>query len=172
MANQRGNKAVTRVALVAALLLCAGRAGAVEPKSGMTPFIPPPPAGWSSPMPPNETDDENGMEPSVNQGYGPDAPGARGLLYVTLSRPSPHDMPSRFQSPRPLGPSQFAPQFVVSQVKVNGLDAYLTYDAKEQGGVLEMRVGRVLVGIQGGAVTTEQMVAFARSIDTAELQKY
>lgn len=163
---------ILRAALAAMLLFIGAGSAAAEARSGMTPFIPPPPAGWSSPNPPNETEDENGMEPSVNIGYGPDKPGERGLLYVILSRPSPHDMPSRFPSPRPLGPSQFAPQFVVSHVKVNELDAYLTYDAKEQGGVLEMRVGRVLVGIQGGAVTTDQIIAFARSIDTARLLKY
>ncbi|MBA4014061.1 MAG: hypothetical protein C0481_19535 [Phenylobacterium sp.] len=166
------NKTSIVAALAAVLSLGAARAEAAEAKSGMTPFIPPPPAGWSSPTPPNETEDENGMEPSVSIGYGPDKPGERGLLYIILTHPSPHDMPSRFQSPRPLGPSPFAPQLVVSHVKVNELDAYLTYDANEQGGVLQMRVGRVLVGIQGGATTTDQIVAFARSIDTARLQKY
>lgn len=166
------NRTSIIAALAAVLSLGVVGAEAAEAKSGMTPFIPPPPAGWSSPMPPNETEDENSMEPSVSQGYGPSDPGARGLLYVILTHPSAEDMPSRFQSPRPLGPSQFAPQFVVSQVKVNELDAYLTYDAKEQGGVLQMRVGRILVGIQGGAVSADQIVAFARSIDTARLQKY
>lgn len=161
-----------RAVLTAVLLLSSAAAQAAEPRSGMTPFIPPPPAGWSSPMPPNETEDENGMEPSVNQGYGPSDPGAQGLLYVILTHPSPHDMAVRFPASRPLGPSAFAPQLVVSRVKVNELDAYLIYNAEEQGGVLEMKVGRILVGIQGGKVTADQIIAFASSIDTARLQKY
>lgn len=160
------------LAALAGALLLAARAEGAESRSGMMSFIPPPPAGWSSPMPPNETEDENDLEPSVSQTYGPSAPGAQGLLYVILTHPSPHDMPSRFQSPRPLGPSQFAPQLVVSQVKVNGLDAYLTYDAKEQGGVLDMKVGRILVAIQGGKVSPEQIKGFASSIDTGRLLKY
>ena len=158
-------------ALAGALLLVGPAAHAAEPKSGMTPFIPPPPDGWNSPMAPNEVEDENGLEPSVSQGYGPSKPGEPGALTITMTHPSPHDMAVHFAD-RTLGPNPFAPQFVVSRVKVNELDAYLTYDSAEQGGVLEMRVGRILVGIQGGKVTAEQIVAFASSIDTGRLLKY
>ena len=49
-----------RAALASALLLAgAGQASAAQ--SGMTPFVPPPPSGWTSTMPPSETDDENGI---------------------------------------------------------------------------------------------------------------
>ncbi|MBS0491823.1 MULTISPECIES: hypothetical protein [unclassified Phenylobacterium] len=160
-----------RAALASALLLAgAGQASAAQ--SGMTPFVPPPPSGWTSTMPPSETDDENGIEPMVSQGYGPATPGAPGSMSITFTHPSPHDMPSRFEHPRPLGPNPFAPQFVTSLVKVNGLDAYLIYDAPGRGGVLQVRVGRVLVGIVGGEVTPEQIVGLASSIDTGRLLKY
>ena len=108
----------------------------------------------------------------VSQGYGPATPGAPGSMSITFTHPSPHDMPSRFEHPRPLGPNPFAPQFVTSLVKVNGLDAYLIYDAPGRGGVLQVRVGRVLVGIVGGEVTPEQIVGLASSIDTGRLLKY
>jgi hypothetical protein len=61
---------------------------------------------------------------------------------------------------------------VTSRLKVNELDAYLTYNAQGPGGVLEMKVGRVLVGIQGSEVTAEQIVALARSMDTGRLLQY
>lgn len=162
-----------RSALAAMLLILgAERAVAAEARSGMTPFIPPPPAGWTSTMPPSETEDENGLEPSVSQGYGPEKPGAPGFMSIVFTHPSPHDMATRFSTPRPLGPNPFAPQFVTSRVKVNELDAYLIYDAGGRGGVLEMRVGRVAVGIQGGEVTADQIIGLAKSIDTARLLKY
>lgn len=164
-----GPRGVLVVALLAAA--AAGHACA-EARSGMTPFVPPPPAGWASSAPPNEVEDENGMEPSVAQGYGPEKPGVPGFLSIVFTHHSRHDMTSRFASPRPLGPNPFAPQFVTSLVKVNELDAYLIYDAAEEGGVLQMRVGRILVGITGGKVSPQQMIAFASSVDTARLQKY
>jgi hypothetical protein len=160
-------------ALAAMLLFSgAGQAAAAGARSGMTPFVPPPPEGWLSTMPPSETEDENDLEPSVSQAYGPAEPGAPGGMSITFNHPSPHDMDSRFQPSRPLGPNPFAPQFVTSRVKINGLDGYLVYDAAGQGGVLQLRVGRVLVGIVGAAVTPEQMVGLASSIDTGRLLKY
>lgn len=162
-----------RSALAAALLLMGTeQAAAAGARSGMTPFVPPPPEGWVSTMPPNETEDENDLEPSVSQAYGPAKPGAPGGMSITFNHPSPHDMDSRFQPSRQLGPNPFAPQFVTSQVKVNGLDAFLIYDAAGRGGVLQVRVGRVLVGIVGAEVTPEQIVGLASSIDTGRLLKY
>ena len=160
-----------RAALAAALLL-AGAGQAMAAVSGMTPFVPPPPDGWMSAMPPNETEDENSVEPMVSQGYGPAKPGAPGFMSITFTHPAPEDMASRFQDPRPLGPNPFAPQFVTSQVKVNQLDAYLIYDAEGRGGVLQVRVGRVLVGIVGSEITPEQLVGLASSIKTDRLLKY
>lgn len=143
-----------------------------ELRSGMTPFLPPVPAGWESPMGPNVVEDENGLEPSVSQGYGPSSPNVRGFFAVTITHPSPHDLAVAFPASRPLGPNAMAPWQVTSREKVNGLDAYLHYNAEGKGGILQMKVGRVLVGIQGGERTAEEIVAFAASMDTAGLQKY
>lgn len=160
-------------ALTAVLLAGAASSQAHgEARSAMTRFLPPPPAGWESPMAPTETEDETGLEPMVSQGYGPSQIGARGFMSITMTHPSAHDMAVRFPASKPLGPNPMAPQFVTTREKVNGLDAYLIYDREGRGGVLELKVGRVLVGIQGGEVTAEQILGLASSIDTAQLMKY
>lgn len=145
---------------------------AQELVSGMTPFLPPPPAGWEAPMGPNVREDDNGLEPAVGQAYGPSSPNERGMYVVTINHPSAHDLAVAYPPSRPLGPNPMAPWMVTSHVKVNDLDAYLIYNQEAGSGILQMKVGRVSVGIQGGERTPEQIVAFARTMDTDRLLKY
>lgn len=61
---------------------------------------------------------------------------------------------------------------MTSRVKVDSVDAWLTWDQRAGGGRLEMKVGRVQVGIQGSEVSRDQVLAFARSINLPRLLKY
>ena len=160
------------LAQVAGPVALASPASAQDLTSPLTAYLPPPPSGFGNPMPPSVVEDLNGMEPSVSHGYGPLEPGTKGFLSITITHPSPADLETAFPDSRPLGPNPMAPWMVTSRIKVNDLDAYLHYNEQGPGGVLEMKVGRVLVGIQGAEVSPEAIIAFARSMDTAALQKY
>lgn len=160
------------LAQVAGPVILTSPASAQDLQSPLTAYLPPPPSGFGNTMPPSVVEDLNGMEPSVSHVYGPLEPGAKGLLGITITRPSPADLASTFPGSRTLGPHPMAPWMVTSLIKVNDLDAYLHYNDQGPGGVLEMKVGRVLVGIQGSEVSPEAIIAFARSMDTAALQKY
>lgn len=68
---------------------------------------------------------------------------------------------------------------ITEQVPIGTADGTLGFKAlymhntqAPNGGTVEMRVGRVLVGIQGSEVTREQIMAFAGSIDLPVLSKY
>jgi hypothetical protein len=158
---------------VAALLFAVAAPAHAEEglTSPLTRFLPPPPEGWMR-GPISVTPDENGMEPFVGAAYGPEQPGAKGGFGVTITHPSPHDMETEFPRSRPLGPNPMAPWMVTSREKVNELDAYLMWNEQGPGGVLQMRVGRVLVAVQGSDVTKAQILAAARSVDTVKLLKY
>ncbi|KQY89831.1 hypothetical protein [Brevundimonas sp. Root1423] len=162
----------TALALAATPAIVASSASAQSIQSPLVAFIPPPPSGFENTMPPAVVEDLNGMEPSAHHSYGRSEPGAKGVLGITITHPSPADLQSWLEEDRPLGPHPMAPWMVTSRVKINDLDAYLSYNEQGPGGVLQMKVGRVLVGIQGSEVTPELIIAFARSMDTAALQKY
>lgn len=123
-------------------------------------------------MPPTVTEDLNGLEPSVAQGYGPRDPNLRGFFAVTINHPSRQDLTSAWSALGPPGPSPMAPWIVTSLVKVNGLDAYLHYNREARSGILQMKVGCVMVAVQGGERTAQEIVVFAGSMDLSGLVKY
>lgn len=108
----------------------------------------------------------------VSEGFLPIEPGARGRFGVTITHPGPADLETAFPASRPLGPHAMAPWMVTSRVRVNDIDAYLIYNSQGRTGVLEIKVGRILVGVQGGDVSPEAVTALARSLNTAALHKY
>lgn len=170
--SARALSAALFLATISAMVVAPTGLRAQEATSGMTGFLPPPPPGWTSTMPPRVTEDENGLEPAVGQAYGPSTPGAKGGISVTINHPSPHDLKVAFPADRPLGPHPLAPEMVTTHHVINDLDAYLITNTGTPGGVLLMKVGRVLVGINGSDVSREQIIAMARSIDTSRLLKY
>ena len=162
------------LAVAAAAGAPASAASAQALHSGLLPFLPPPPSGYQSPTPPVAVEDLNGMEPSAHQAYGSVDPQSSMGFGVTIVHLSPEDLDDAIDalSEVPVGPHPMAPWMVTSHVKVNGLDAYLSYNDQGPGGVLQMRVGRVLVGVSGSGVTPEAIIGLAGSMDTAALQKY
>lgn len=142
------------------------------PTSGMTRFLPPVPAGWTSVGPEVSSGTDNDMEPPVGQAYGPSDPDVKGGYIVTINHPSPQDLIDSYAALAPPGTNPMAPWMVMSHVKVNGLDGHLMYNTEDGSGILMMKVGRVSVGVQGGSRTPEQIVAFASTIDTDRLLKY
>lgn len=133
-------------------------------------FMPPAPEGWQA-TETHFTEDPNGMEPFASRIYAPAKPGSSSGFSITFTRPGPADLASYFDDKR-LGPNPFMPEMVTSLVKVDSLDAWLTWNESVRGGVLEMKVGRVQIGILASEVSREQLLAFGRSIDVARLLKY
>ncbi|MBP6876478.1 MAG: hypothetical protein KBC34_00515 [Phenylobacterium sp.] len=143
-----------------------------ELPSDLRAYLPQAPKAWKR----DGAFDELGMfdpRKSATQGYSR-VDGKDGGLTLEIKLPSGLNA-SRLLGTgggkRKLGPDDEVPTKIVSEVEVNGLKGYLTFDSAEGVGELELGVGRCDVKIDGYGATGADLVALARKIDTARLAK-
>ena len=143
-----------------------------ELPSDLRAYFPAAPKGWKR----DAEFDELGMfdpKTSASQGYSR-ADGRDGGLSVEIVLPSGLNaarLMGKVGGKRKLGPDDEVPSKIVSEVEINGLKGYLTFDETEGVGELVLGVGRCDVKVEGYGAKGADLVAAARLIDTARLAK-
>ena len=143
-----------------------------EVPSDLRAYFPAAPKGWKR----DGEFDELGMfdpKKSASQGYSR-TDGKDGGLNVDIKLPSGLNasrLLGKGGGKRKLGPDDEVPTKIVSEVEINGLKGYLTFDEAEGVGELELGVGRCDVKIEGYGAKGADLVALASKIDTARLAK-
>jgi hypothetical protein len=70
-----------------------------------------------------------------------------------------------------LGPDPEVAGRVTSEVDVSGTKGYLTYEAGNRIGRIEVRFGNCTVVVEGNEVASSELLAFARALDAGQLSK-
>ncbi|NEX93680.1 hypothetical protein [Caulobacter sp. 17J65-9] len=98
--------------------------------------------------------------------------GKEGGVSVTLTRGAlgGSALFGAMSKPR-LGPDPEEAGRVTSEVDVSGAKGYLTYEAGNRSGRIEVRFGDCTVIVEGYEVASSELLAFARAMDAAQLTK-
>ncbi len=138
------------------------RAEARLPTQDLRAYLPKPVGGWKAD---GVFDEAEVFDPArrADQDYSR-RQGEDGGVSLTITRGL-----SAGGGPRRLGPDPEVGGRVTSEVMVSGFRGYLVFEAENRTGRLEVRVGRCVVIVDGHDVDAEELVAFARAVDTARL---
>lgn len=123
-------------------------------------LLPQPPSGWELESEPDSMNVPGMLQVQQQYVRSDGRDGALSVMFMKLA-----------QRPAPAGSIGARGQPGLSVVDVGGLKANLMYDARQRGGTLSFNAGRHSVVVVGEDVTSAELVALARRIDTAALTK-